>query len=102
MGKTQQYYKTRRPTKGLPEAVFERFNEEHIIPLYFSLIKSPRIEGGSLHNPAVGAIAIYHVITANEKTFGELCSFVCEEIKRRIKVIENLRILYANEVRILG
>lgn len=101
MGRAQQHYETRQPMKGLPEVVLEKFNEKLIFPLYFSLIKFPRIEGGLLRNPAIGAIAVYRVVT-NESTFKELCSFINEEIRRRVKVLKDLKILYANEVEAFG
>lgn len=97
MGEAQQHYRTRRPTKGLPEVVLEEFGEELIIPLHFSLIKQPRMEG-TLRNPAVGAIAIYHVTTLDKELFNKLCLFVYEKVENCLKMVKDIKILYANEV----
>jgi len=97
MGKTHQHYKTRQPTKGLPEMVLEEFHEELIIPFYFSLIKQPIMEG-ILHNPAVGAITIYHVTLLDEELFNKLCLFIYEKVKKHLKMVKDIKILYADEV----
>jgi len=73
----QAYDKKKRP--GLPEKISTELKADVLLPLYFSLIKYPTKESRA----ALGAIAIYQVITADMDIFKKACSIIRRELRKK-------------------
>jgi len=83
--------KAQNKRSGLPERIAERFGSQLLVPLYFSLIKHPMKIAGVVVTSALGAIAVYRVLTLDKGIFMQLCSAVNEEWQKRFGSVKEIK-----------